>query len=151
MSERRVTPRESTVPTPEQLGETVDLEEGAGLDLELQEPAPAPPAVPVEELEFVPPKAEEAPERSRHELPTLVGDASEAGFAEGESVTAAGFGPPPEPVQAEALASERLERSPVAPSGPVLVSRPRSEGTRPATFLELLDGSLSLLCPRSRL
>lgn len=147
-------------PTPEQLGQTIDLDEARGPSLELAEQkgshAPAPAAV--EELEAPLPG------------PTLVGgydeslqpppearDELEAHLRRQED----DIPPPPESlaqypsVQPAAPAPEIVPVYNAAPAGPEVVARPIPMGNaesfgsvresfRPSSFVELLDASLNL-------
>ncbi len=147
-------------PTPEQLGQTIDLEEARGPSLELaeQKGSDAPAAAAVEELEAPLPG------------PTLVGgydenlqpppearDELEAHLRRQDDDIA----PPPESlaqypsVQPAAPAPEIVPVYNAAPSGPEVVARPLPMGSpesfgsvresfRPSSFVELLDASLNL-------
>lgn len=105
-------------PTPEQLGESIDLGEAGGASLELDHPpSPAPPVVEApSELEAVLPAAGRAPSA----VPAQA--------------------PPEESAQAE---PELLSR-PTLESSEVLEVSPTPPSVEPRSFLELLDASLSL-------
>jgi len=121
-----------TGPTPEQLGQTIDLEEARGPALELAEAkaesAPAP--KPIEELEVA-----------------LPGPAAGAGYHDD-------LKPPPE-AQQDLEAHRRRREDDVIPASPEVVARPMPAGSpetfssvretfRPGSFVELLDASLGL-------
>jgi hypothetical protein len=141
-------------PTPEQLGQTIELEERGGPLLELDEPqgTSGPPSAPVEELEVtlpgwrpaagydqnlqLPPEARAELEAHRRRL-------------EQEAVS-----PPPESL-AMPLSGKPAVTSEAAPAAPEVVARPLPVGSpesfgsaresfRPRSFVELLDASLSL-------
>jgi len=146
-------------PTPEQLGQTIELEEARGPSLELAEPkrVDAPAAAAIEELEAPLPG------------PTLVGgyddnlqpppearDELEAHLRRQDD----DIPPPPESlaqypsVQPHAAAPEIVPVQ-AAPAGPEVIARPIPTGSpesfgavreafRPSSFLELLDASLGL-------
>jgi hypothetical protein len=152
-----------TGPTPEQLGQTIDLDEARGPSLELAEPRGSDPApAPVEELEVAlpgpnqvggydhslqpPPEAREELEAHRRRLEDDIP-------------------PPPESlaqypsVQPDASAPELLSMVQSAPEaaavGPEVVARPVPTGSpesfvnvresfRASSFVELLDASLDL-------
>ena len=146
-------------PTPEQLGQTIDLEEARGPMLELAEQKGSEPApVPVEELEVALPG------------PTLVGgyDENLQPPPEARDELAAhrrrledDIAPPPESlaqypsVQPAAYAPEIVPILAAAATGPEVIARPIPLGSpesfgsvretfRPSSFLELLDASLGL-------
>lgn len=156
------------VPTPEQLGQTIDLEEAAGPSLELAEPRPSTtPPLGSEELEVAlpgrevmggyddnllpPPEARDELEAHRRRLEEDIPPPPES-LATWPSVQP---GPAPEiiPVEVAPLAA-----SPIAAevaTTPEIIARATPEGTaetfasvrepfRPSTFVELLDASLSL-------
>lgn len=143
----------SVGPTPEQLGQTIDLEEARGPALELaeQQLAAAPAAAPVEELEVAlpgrdargsydsdlapPPEARDDLEAHRRRL-------------EAESVP-----PPPESLAQLPSVQPAAEAAEIA--APEVVARPLPVGSpeafgaarpsfKPSSFVELLDASLSL-------
>jgi hypothetical protein len=124
-------------PTPEQLGQTIDLEEAPGPELELADPksSTAPASRPVEELEVALPRRE-ARGGYHHNLQ-----------------------PPPEAQQDLEAHRRRLEDEvptpPESPAAPELVARPMPSGSpetfstvresfKPNSFVELLDASLGL-------
>ncbi len=126
-------------PTPEQLGQTIDLEEGEAAPLELEVPSPPPePTVP-EELEAplpqrglsgygaVAPPPAEAPAEARRE---------EAG-----SPLAPAASPPGAAAEVE---PEVVQRPAVAASGPAAEFAVAHRDFKPESFLELLDASLKL-------
>lgn len=155
------------VPTPEQLGQTIDLEEAAGPSLELAEPpqSTTPPAS--EELEVAlpgrevaggyaedllpPPEARDELEAHRRRLEEDIAPPPES-LATLPSVLP---GPAPEIVPVEGAP---LAASPIAAevaTTPEIIARATPEGTaetfasvrepfRPSTFVQLLDASLSL-------
>ena len=137
-------------PTPEQLGQTIDLEEARGPELELAEPKSeaAPASKPIEELEVAlpgrgvgggyddnlqpPPEAQQDLEAHRRRL-------------EDDQVP-----PPP-----ESLGQLPSMQPRAAAAGPEIVARPAPAGSpeafssvresfRPSSFVELLDASLGL-------
>lgn len=125
-------------PTPEQLGETIELDEPLGGDLELDEAseAPTPPPPPRDDLEHELPRGSPAAYDSSLELPSSAAEDlvrhRVRERARGEAVAA--------PVVAAPTAV--VER-------PVLHARPAEiKGTvpraEPRSFLELLDDSLAL-------
>jgi hypothetical protein len=148
------------VPTPEQLGQTIDLEEARGPSLELAEPTQvAADLSPPEELEVAlpgrevaggydeslmpPPEAREDLEAHRRRLEEDIAPPPES-LAAFPSVQP---GPAPEIVPVAA--------APVEATTPEFIARAVPEGTaetftsvrepfRPRTFVELLDASLSL-------
>jgi hypothetical protein len=154
------------LPTPEQLGQTIDLDEARGPSLELaehQSSVPAPP--PVEELEVAlpgrdagggyddnlppPPEARDDLEAHRRRLEddippppeslaTLPSARPGAPMAEIVPLEAAAAQPPP----FEALGPEIVAR-PVPSGSPEGFTSVR-EAFRPSSFTELLDASLSL-------
>jgi hypothetical protein len=156
---------QAVVPTPEQLGQTIDLEEARGPSLELAEhksDAPAP--APIEELEVAlpgrdagggyddelqpPPEARDDLEAHRRRLEDDIPPPPES-LATLPSVQP---GPAPEivpvdvapsaPMQLEASAPEVIAR-PVPYGSPEGFTSVR-EAFRPSSFSELLDASLSL-------
>jgi hypothetical protein len=164
----------AAVPTPEQLGQTIDLEEAAGPSLELAEPArsttrPAP----SEELEVALPGREVAggyddrlmpPPEARDELEAHRRRLEEDIAPPPESLaTLPSMQPGPAPELVPVVAAPivellPLEASPVAAEGattPEVLVRAAPEGVaetfasvrepfRPSTFVELLDASISL-------
>jgi hypothetical protein len=141
-------------PTPEQLGQTIDLEEARGPALELAEQklesAPAP--APVEELEVALPGRDagggydeqlQPPPEAREDL------AAHRRRLEDEAVA-----PPPESL-AQLPSVQPAAVPEIVPAGPEVVARPIPVGSpesfsapresfRPSSFVELLDASLSL-------
>lgn len=135
-----LTDRELRVgPTPEQLGQTIELDEPLGGDLELDQAgdAPTPPPPPRDELEHELPGGARGAYDESLELPPEARDelarhrAREVDAAVGE-VTADLAAGKPVVVERPALHARPAEW---------IGERPRPE---PRTFLELLDGSLAL-------
>jgi len=148
-------------PTPEQLGQTIDLEEARGPSLELAEPKGSDPApAPVEELEVAlpgpnvvggydenlapPPEAREELEAHRRAQEDDIPPPPES-LAQYPSVQP---GPAPEIVPV-------YNTAPAAAEGPEVFARPIPMGSpesfgivrdsfRPNSFVELLDASLGL-------
>jgi hypothetical protein len=145
-------------PTPEQLGQTIDLDEARGPSLELAEQKAIDAPAPIEELEAPLPGPTlvggydenlQPPPEAREEL--------EAHLRRQEDDIA----PPPESlaqypsVQPNAPAPEIVPVYEAAPAGPEVLARPIPMGSpesfgsvresfRPSSFVELLDASLSL-------
>lgn len=107
-------------PTPEQLGQTIELEEAGGAPLELEAPPPTPAPTRPEELE--------AP------LPPVQPPAARAEPA----------ARPAEIEPAEEVKPEVVERAAVAASGPAAEFVAAHREFKPQSFLELLDASLKL-------
>jgi hypothetical protein len=145
-------------PTPEQLGQTIDLDEARGPSLELAEQRGIEAPAPIEELEAPLPGPTlvggydenlQPPPEAREEL--------EAHLRRQED----DIPPPPESlaqypsVQPNAPAPEIVPVYEAAPAGPEVLARPIPMGSpesfgsvresfRPSSFVELLDASLSL-------
>jgi hypothetical protein len=148
-------------PTPEQLGQTIDLEEARGPSLELAEhqAQAAPSAAPVEELEIAlpgreagggyddnlqpPPEALSELEAHRRSLEDDIPPPPES------LATLPSVQPGPAPVEVVPV------QAAPAPLAPEVVARPAAMGTpetfasvretfRPSSFVELLDASLAL-------
>ncbi len=159
----------AAAPTPEQLGQTIDLEEAAGPSLELAEPAQSttPPAA-SEELEVAlpsrdivggyddsllpPPEARDDLDAHRRRLEEDIAPPPES-LATLPS-TRPGYAPEivplPEPVvEVAALQALPIETTPeiiarATPQGSPEAFATVREPFRPSTFVELLDASLSL-------
>jgi len=151
-------------PRPEQLGQTIELEEGLGPDLELDAPAalPTPPPPSSQELEvrlpereavvgrfdqdlLPPPEARDDLRAQRERSDLFVGSpeltaATQPTHPPLETTTlpAPGFmeRPAPEP--------ELVERPPISGISPIVVSPVAPVRSRPATFAALLDASIEL-------
>jgi hypothetical protein len=148
-------------PTPEQLGQTIDLEEGGtGPSLELAEHQhdAAVEAAPVEELEVALPGRDAVGgyDDSLRPPPEALSDLEAHRRRLEDDIP-----PPPESlatlpsVQPGAPEIVPIQAAPEAPVGPEVIARPVSAGTpetfssvresfRPNSFVELLDASLSL-------
>ena len=150
-------------PTPEQLGQTIDLDEVRGPSLELaeqkgSEPAPAP----VEELEVAlpgpnqvggydeslqpPPEARDELEAHRRRLEDDIPPPPES-LAQYPSVQP--YAPAPEIVPVVQAAPEAASVGPELVARPIPMGSPESfanvrETFRPSSFVELLDASLGL-------
>lgn len=158
-------------PTVEQLGQTIDLEEGGGQTLELDAPATPPPPPPPksEELEAALPARESAgryddglmpPPEAREELDAHRERTGDSLAPEAAQVPVAELAPS-SPAAPVVTAMPALGELPIAefspPAEPELIGRPPLESgvvftvkqsdtpaARPSTFLELLDSSISL-------
>lgn len=124
-------------PTPEQLGQTIDLEESAGAPLELETPAQPPEPTKPEELEAPLPAREVHGSYSAGLAPPPEAHAELEARRRGEGEPAA---PPP----AGKVEPEAVQRPAVAASGPAAGFVAAHRDFKPETFLELLDASLSL-------
>jgi hypothetical protein len=141
-------------PTPEQLGETIDLEEARGPVLELAERAKSPPpAAPSEELELTLPGWRPAARYDDDLAPPP--EARDDLEAHRRRIEQEAVPPPPESLaqlpsgMPAAAAPAVLSTSPEVVIRPLPVGSPESFGSaresfRPSSFLELLDASLSL-------
>lgn len=141
--EVELTPSMRATPTPEQLGETIDLGDTEGPALELaEEPPPEGPTAP-DQLEFVPPRGPEL--AARQEMPTLAGTTGQESAPQSSPSAPAVSVTTLEAEQAVPPVAEVTGRPSVPPSGPVVAVEAEPRPLRPATFLELLDASLQLV------
>lgn len=141
-------------PTPEQLGQTIDLEEAGGPLLELAEPqgTSGPASAPAEELEVTLPGWRSGA-RYDHNL-QLPPEARAELEAHRRRLEQEAVPPPPEslaqvPSGKPAAAPEGVPAAPQVVARPLPVGSPESFGSaresfRPRSFVELLDASLSL-------
>lgn len=145
-------------PTTEQLGQTIDLEEAQGPELELAEHKASDAPAPVEELEAALPGPNVVGGYDDNLLPPPEAQEElQAHLRRQED----DIPPPPESlaqypsVQPEAPAAEIVPIYEAAPSGPEVIARPIPMGSpetfgsvresfRPSSFVELLDASLAL-------
>ncbi len=117
-------------PTPEQLGQTIDLEEAEGAPLELDSPPPPPEPTRPEVLEApLPPRQAQGPGFTQP-LPTRVEPEARR---EAEA-----------PAPAGKVEPEVVERPAVAASGPAAEFVAAHRDFKPESFLDLLDASLKL-------
>jgi hypothetical protein len=151
---RAEAPLAAVGPTPEQLGQTIDLEEARGPDLELAEQqveAPASPAA-VEELEVALPGRAGGGYDEQLQPPPEARDDLEAHRRRLEDEAIA---PPPESLATLPSVQPAAAAPEIIPAGPEVVARPLPVGSpeafsspreafRPGSFVELLDASLSL-------
>jgi hypothetical protein len=150
-------------PTPEQLGQTIDLEESRGPAIELVEHAPeqAVAAAPAEELEVALPSRDVAGgyDHTLEPPPDALNDLE----AHRRRLEDENIPPPPESlaqlpsIQPHVVVPEitPIQTAPEAPLAPEIVARPIPLGApetfasvrepfRPSSFVELLDASLAL-------
>jgi len=140
--EVELTPSMRATPTPEQLGETIDLGDTEGPALELaEEPPPEGPVAP-DQLEFVPPRGAEL--AARREMPTLAGTTDQEPAQQSTPSAPLASVPTLATEHAESLAAEVTARPSVSPSGPIIAVETEPRPFRPATFMELLEASLQL-------
>jgi hypothetical protein len=142
------------MPAPEQLGQTIDLEEPSGPALELGvSSTPSPPANILEELEVTLPVGTGRYDRDLV-LPADLRDELEA-HRRRDSASAAGFAAPP-PAFEESPSAPRGAHSAAPTTAELEVGRPALSGINPVvvraperahqprTFAELLDASIAL-------
>lgn len=126
-------------PTPEQLGETIDLDEPLGGDLELQaSEAPTPPPPRRDELEHEPPTGSPGAYDSSLEAPSTAAEDLVRHRAREADVREVPAALPPVAAGPSAV----VER-PVLDARPMEITGVASPAT-PRSFRELLDGSLAL-------
>jgi hypothetical protein len=132
-------------PTPEQLGQTVELEEAEGPELELAAPAEAPAAPALtDELEAALP-ASEAPSRYDEALvPPAEARQELERHRDKEGLPAAPEPAAPAPSPAIPPQPEVTRRPAVVAAAPVAAFTGAAPAFEPTTFLELLDASLGL-------
>jgi hypothetical protein len=131
------------VPTPEQLGQTIDLEEGAGVPLELDAPVQPPEPTRAEELEApLPPREAHGSYSAGLAPPPEARAELEARRRREAEPPAAPSAPPPAPPGE--VKPEIVQRPAVAASGPAAQFLAAHREFKPESFLELLDASLSL-------
>lgn len=130
-------------PTPEQLGQTIDLEEGGGASLELDAPVQAPEPSKPEELEAPLPPSEAHGSYSAGLAPPPGARAELEARRRREAEPAAAPSAPP-PAPAGEVEPEVVQRPAVVASGPAAQFLAAHREFKPESFLELLDASLSL-------
>jgi len=126
-------------PTPEQLGETIELDEPLGGDLELEaSEAPTPPPPPRDDLEHEPPRGSPGAYDSSLELPSTAAEDLVRHRAREGAVREV-----PAALTPIAAAPSAVVERPVLDARPAEIKGAASPAT-PRSFRELLDGSLAL-------
>lgn len=131
-------------PTPEQLGQTVDLEEGPRAELELEQAVEGKPPAVADELEAPLPDASQPGAFSPELSPPESARAEIERHREELGAEPAAPAEPPAPAPPPAEVEPQVFRRPAAPAGEVAAFAHAAGTFQPKTFVELLDASLEL-------